>query len=265
VNIGGGLPKAFFADKYVVPTISNFSAYTFQTDARYAGDRNNQLNTFNALNRRDFPADSFVAGLAQTAVDAVGGAAQVQAAVASYSSSVTYPTPNPVAAALKMVAQIITTMPEANLLYVQMGGFDHHSNQIGNAQSPADKLVGPHATLLRYFSQGVNAFYQDLAEHGLADNVVIMEWSEFGRRPNENASSGTDHGTASNLFVIGNPVRGGIYGEQPSLETTALDGAGNLRFRVDFRAVYATILDKWLGVDSRSVLGGSFENVGFLG
>src|ERR1051325_1144645 len=105
-----------------------------------------------------------------------------------------------------------------------------------------------------------------MAGHGLADNVVVMTWTEVGRRPNENASHGTDHGTSNVMFIVGNPVRGGkLYGQQPSLEATALDSGGNMRFTLDFRAVYATILDRWLGADSRSILGASYENVGFLG
>jgi uncharacterized protein (DUF1501 family) len=263
VSVGGSLPKSLFGDKVVVPSISSFANYTYQTDARFPGDRNNQINTFNSTNRRTFTADSFIASVAGTSVDAVAGAAQVQAAVGTYTSSVVYPTPNPLAAALKMAAQIIITIPEANLLYVQMGGFDHHSQLIGNAETPTNKLIGQHNQLLTYFSQGVKAFYDDLTEHGLADKTVMMEWSEFGRRPQENASFGTDHGTSSQMFIIGNPVRGGIYGQQPSLSD--LDQAGNLKFKVDFRSVYATILDRWLGVDSRAVLGSQYENVGFLG
>ena len=266
VSVGNSLPKSFFADKVVVPSISSFANYTFQTDERNRGDRNNQVNTFHSTNRRDFPSGSFINAIADTGIDAADGASQLQTAVASYSSSVTYPTGNPLASALKMVAQIVTTVAEANVLYVTIGGWDHHSQEIGNAQNPTDKTVGQHDTLLGYVSQGIKAFYDDMAAHGLADNVMIMTWTEFGRRPNENASHGTDHGTANVMFVVGNPVRGGkIYGEQPSLEVAALDSAGNLKFTVDFRAVYATILDKWLGADSKSILGGSFENVGFLG
>ncbi|MFP5264652.1 MAG: DUF1501 domain-containing protein [Blastocatellia bacterium] len=266
VSVGNSLPKSLAADKVVVPSISNFANYTYQTDERNRGDRNNQVNTFHSTNRRDFPPDSFIRAIADTGVDAADGAAQLQAAVGTYSSPVTYPAGNPLASGLKMVAQIVTTIPEANLLYVTVGGWDHHSQEIGNAQSPTDKSVGQHATLLGQVSQGIKAFYDDMLAHGLADNVVIMTWTEFGRRPNENASHGTDHGTANVMFVVGNPVRGGkIYGEQPSLDVTALDSAGNMRFTLDFRAVYATILDKWLGADSRSILGGSYENVGFLG
>lgn len=265
VSIGNALPKSFFADKVVVPSLSNFATYTFQTDSRSPGDRNNQLNTFNALNRRSFPGNSFAAALATTGNDAVLGAAELQAAVARYSSTITYPTPNSLASALKMVAQMATTIPGANLFYVQMGGFDTHSDQIGVAAEPTNKLVGDHATLLRNFSQGVKAFYDDMAEHNLADDLVMMQWSEFGRRPNENASRGCDHGTSSVQFIIGNPIQGGLYGQQPSLEATALDRAGNMQFHVDFRATYATIIDKWLGADSREVLGAQYENIGFLG
>src|SRR6185295_14807104 len=143
-----------------------------------------------------------------------------------------------------------TTVPEASLLYVTLGPFDHHSDQISNANNHPDKFSGQHAGLLGWFSDAVKSFYDDMASHGLADNVVKMQWSEFGRRPNENASFGTDHGTAAPLFVIGNPVRGGFYGEQPSLAATELDLAGNVKFKVDFREVYATVLEKWLGADS---------------
>lgn len=267
-SIGNQLPKAFFGDKVVIPNITSFANYTFQTDARNRGDENNQVNTFNTTNRRDFPTGSFAEALAATGVDAVSGAAQVETAIATYTSPVTYPigtapNVNPLASALRMAAQLITTMPEANLLYVNFGGFDTHANQIGNQADPANKLVGDHATLLRYFSEAVKAFYDDLAAHNLADNTVLMQWSEFGRRPRENASFGCDHGTTSQMFIIGNPVKGGIYGTQPSL--TDLDQAGNMKFEVDFRSVYATLLDDWLGTDSQAVLGSRFENIGFIG
>lgn len=261
--LGSDLPKSLFANQVVIPNIASFSTYDYLTDPLYPGDRVNQINTFNQIYARTFPEGAFIAGLDNTGQDAVTGAAQVQAAVGSYSSTVTYPSGNPLASALKMAAQVITTIPGADLLYVQLGGFDHHSNQIGTNGDLTNKLTGQHASLLNNFSEGVKAFYDDMTQHGLADNVVLMQWSEFGRRPGENASFGTDHGTAAPLFVIGNPIVGGFYGQQPSL--TDLDNAGNIKFKVDFRSVYATILDRWLGADSNVVLGQSFEQVGFLG
>jgi uncharacterized protein (DUF1501 family) len=177
-----------------------------------------------------------------------------------------YPTNNPLATGLQMVAQLMTTVPEASLLYVQMGGFDNHSDQIGDRQGDrSNKRIGDHATLLKWFSEAVKLFHDDLTEHGLADDVLMMQWSEFGRRPGENASFGTDHGTAAPLLVMGNPVRGGLYGEQPSLAATELDPAGNVKFKVDFREAYATILDRWLGADSKAILGAQYPDVGFLG
>ena len=274
---GGGLPKAFYADKVVIPSIAPaggadpFVNYTFQTDPRFAGDRNNQVNTFKANSIRGFPAGSFTAALADAGFGAEAGATQLRAAVQNYTPGATYPTGNQPSAtavnfglALKMVAQIITTIPDANLLYVQLGGFDHHSQEIGTAaDSFRDKTKGALATLLKALSLGVKTFYDDLAAHGLADNVVMLGWSEFGRRVKENASVGTDHGTVEPLIVIGNAVHGGVYGEHPSLSD--LDNAGNMKYKIDFRSVYATILDKWLGADSQSILGSSYGDVGFLG
>jgi uncharacterized protein (DUF1501 family) len=260
------LPKSLGADRFVVPNIINFSFYNFLADPNYPGDYNNQLNAFNFAASRTMSAGSFLGAINGTAFESVRGAQQVQRSVSAYSSTVSYPTNNPLAVALQMVAQLMTTVPEASLLYVQMGGFDNHSDQIGDRQSNrSNKTVGDHATLLRWFSQAVKLFHDDLTEHGLADEVLMMQWSEFGRRPGENASFGTDHGTAAPLFVMGNPVRGGQYGETPSLAATDLDPAGNVKFTVDFREVYATILDSWLGADSRAVLGAQYSNLGFLG
>jgi uncharacterized protein (DUF1501 family) len=263
-SVGGVLPKTLYSNKVVIPSILNFALYDFTTDFNYPGDSNNQLNTFQRTAGRNLPTDTYNGAINSIGLEAVKGALQVKSSVANYSSSVTYAPDNPLAQGMKMLAQIITTIPGASLLYVSLGGFDHHSDQISHPNNRSDKFSGQHAGLLRWFSDAVKTFYDDMTQHGLADNVLMMQWSEFGRRPNENDSFGTDHGTAAPLFVIGNPVRGGLYGQQPSLAATNLDVAGNMRFTVDFRSVYATVLDKWLGIDSKTVLGASFENVGFL-
>ncbi len=260
------LPKSLGADRFVVPNIINFGLYNFLTDPAYPGDFNNQINTFNFAATRSMSTADFIGAINSVAFESVRGAQQVQRSVASYTSSISYPANNPLATGLQMVAQLISTVPEASLLYVQMGGFDNHSDQIGDRQADrSNKQVGDHANLLKWFSEAVNLFYEDMTEHGLADDVVVMQWSEFGRRPGENASFGTDHGTAAPILVVGNPVRGGLYGEQPSLAATELDPAGNVKFKVDFREAYATILDRWLATDSREILGAQYSNIGFLG
>jgi uncharacterized protein (DUF1501 family) len=108
----------------------------------------------------------------------------------------------------------------------------------------------------------VAAFYQDMTNQGKADQVLIMTFSEFGRRVKENAGRGTDHGTAAPLFVVGGKVKGGLYGQDPILST--LDDNGDLIFNIDFRAVYGTVIDGWLGGNSSRVLGGSFERLPFI-
>ena len=265
ISIGSlDLPKSLYAARFVVPNILNLDLYNFITDPAYPGDYNNQLNAFNVAAARSFAGDSLIGAVNKTAFESVSGAQQVQQAAGAYRSSVIYPTDNPLALGLKLTAQLLTTVPEAVILYVRLDSFDHHSDQIANHSGQPDRLAGQHFNLLRWFSQAVKLFCDDLTEHGLADRTVIMQWSEFGRQPNENASLGTDHGSAAPLFIIGNPVQGGLYGKQPSLAATALDVIGNLVFEVDFRAVYATILDRWLGANPAEVLGASYENIGFL-
>jgi uncharacterized protein (DUF1501 family) len=109
---------------------------------------------------------------------------------------------------------------------------------------------------------GLLAFYRDLAAHGNDKRVLTMTFSEFGRRVAQNASNGTDHGTAMPVFVAGASVRGGIYGDHPSL--TELDRGGNLLFGTDFRSVYATVIERWLGRSSADVLDGSFAPLAFV-
>jgi uncharacterized protein (DUF1501 family) len=263
-SVGGLLPKSFLSEKVVIPSILTFQLYDFLTDPVYVDDNADQLSTFE-MDTGGGSAGSMLAGAIDTiALNAVEGAIKVKAQVAGYSSPVQYPANNPLATALQMLAQILTTISESTLVYCSVGSFDHHAEQIDHPNGKPDRLSGQHARLLGWFSDAVNAFYDDMAAHGLADNTLIMQWSEFGRRVNENTSFGTDHGTAAPLFVIGNPVKGGIIGGQPSLDPIDLDAAGNMKFAVDFRSVYSTILDRWLGVDSASILGERFENLGFV-
>jgi uncharacterized protein (DUF1501 family) len=265
VSVGGTLPKSFFSNKVVIPNIANFNDLQFQTDGKYANGRANQMAIFNnAYGSRTFPDGTYISSLTSVGADAVNGAAQIKTATATYRAKVTYPNTG-LANGFQMLASIIATIPQASLLYVSMGGFDNHSSEIGIQGDMNNRLVGAHASLLKQFSDAMKAFYDDMTAFGLADNIVIMTWSEFGRRAGDNASNGTDHGTASPQFVIGNPVKGGaLYGAQPSLAATALDSGGNMQVAVDFRAMYATILDAWLGTDSQTILGQKYDHLGFF-
>ena len=162
-----------------------------------------------------------------------------------------YSSKNQLAAALQLAAELITTGTGVKLLHVTLGGFDTHYTELSR-----------HDDLMGYLDTALTAFYQDLAAHGAADRVLIATWSEFGRRPKENASAGTDHGAAAPLILIGDPLKGGIYGRAPSL--TDLDSTGNLKYQVDFRSVYQEILGGHLGADPKEILGGTFQKLGFV-
>jgi len=169
----------------------------------------------------------------------------------SDNAKLVYSSKNQLAAALQLAAELITTGTGVKLLHVTLGGFDTHYTELNR-----------HDDLMGYLDQAVSAFYQDLNAHGVADKVLVATWSEFGRRPKENASGGTDHGAAAPVLLIGNPVKGGIYGQAPSL--TDLDGTGNLKFSVDFRSIYQEILGGHLGADPKEILGDTFDKLGVL-
>ena len=160
---------------------------------------------------------------------------------------------------LEMVSKIIRAGQfNTKIFFVQQSGFDTHANQFeynGNTPDPANR--GTHATLMEEADAALDAFMMDMAISGNLDRVVLMSFSEFGRRPKENGSQGTDHGTANNLFVLGGEnVVGGVYGGQPDLDNLiGGNQGGNLQHQVDFRSVYSVLLRDWLGVDPEGIFG----------
>lgn len=152
---------------------------------------------------------------------------------------------------LKQIAQLIDAGLKTRIYYVSLDGFDTHARQADG-----------HAALLNELSSGVSAFVEDLARRGQLDRVLVLCFSEFGRRVRENASQGTDHGTAAPVFLAGGRVQPGIIGAQPSL--TDLDKEGDLKFHTDFRRLYATLLSQWLSCPIEPVLGKSYEPLAVL-
>ncbi|MBX2821718.1 MAG: DUF1501 domain-containing protein [Rhodothermaceae bacterium] len=163
-------------------------------------------------------------------------AAAVQEASQQGANAVEYPGGNPLANSLGIVARLIKGQLGAKIYHVTLGGFDTHANQ-----------AGVHANLLNNLSQGINAFLQDITEGGMQENVIVMTFSEFGRRVGQNGSFGTDHGTAAPLFLVGKGINGGLMGSAPDLED--LDNTGNMKHEIDFRTVYASILQNWFGIE----------------
>ena len=169
------------------------------------------------------------------------------------SNRVSYPG-NSLSQNLATIARLIRGGMASQIYHVTLGGFDTHAYQAGG-----------HANLLRQLAGATSSFLTDLASDGLDERVLVMTFSEFGRRIRENASRGTDHGTAAPLFVLGGGVEGGLIGEAPDLVN--LDGSANLVARRDFRSVYAAVLGGWFGLDSGAVtgiLGGPFSSLGIF-
>jgi uncharacterized protein (DUF1501 family) len=191
---------------------------------------------------------STAAFLMRTAMDAQVSSEQIRRAVGAR-PLVNYPNSS-LANQLSMVAKMIRAGMKTRVYYVTHGGFDTHSGQGG--------VNGRHSQLLGQFSQAMRAFYNDLDAQENAERVLTMSFSEFGRRVSQNASQGTDHGTAAPMMLFGPMVKAGVIGNQPSL--TDLD-QGDLKYQIDFRSVYAGILENWLQADSRVVLEDTFRTV----
>ena len=250
LDVGVQTPQALSALNAQVPTLADPRYYRIYPDPA-DGDRGNARMQALMKLYSSYPRTSpYAALLDATALGAQEGARQLSQAVQQYRPAVTYPA-GAFADGLKVLAEVIVQGLGLRVGYVTLGGFDTHANQ-----------KQTHAVLMKTLSEGVSAFYNDLKAHGKGDNVVIMTWSEFGRRVDENGSLGTDHGTAAPLFVLGKGVNRGFYGEPPDL--ASLDQNGNLKYTVDFRSIYATVLDRWLGASSKDVLGGTFGAQGFL-
>ena len=153
---------------------------------------------------------------------------------------------------LRMVAAMIRAGLPTRVYYVGLGGFDTHSNQPGR-----------HQGILREFTAAVAAFYRELRALGEDGRVLTLAFSEFGRRVAENASRGTDHGAAGPTFLFGNMIRPGVIGNHPNLDR--LDERGDVTYNVDFRSIYAAVLDQWLKCDSRKIFGRPFKAAAVLG
>ena len=198
------------------------------------------------------PADndgSTVEFLQRTALGAQMSSDRILEITRMTKSSVNYPT-SQLGNRLNLVSRLIAGGLPTRVYYVSQGGFDTHANQL-----PA------HERLMTDLNAAISSFVADLKAQGNFNRVLILSFSEFGRRVSENASGGTDHGAAAPLFVLGGGVKPGLYGKYPSL-TDLHDG--DLKFNTDFRSVYATVLEKWLGAPSGEILGRTFPLLPFI-
>lgn len=190
--------------------------------------------------------------LYKTMIDAKSSANYLYEKTQNYNSTQTYPTKNPLANQLKTIAQFINSGLDTKVYYASLVGFDTHASQVNKQDR-----------LLDVYANSVSAFVKDLKRNNSFKNTLILTFSEFGRRVKQNAANGTDHGAANNVFVIGeNLKKQGLYNDLASLSD--LDANGDLKYEIDFRTIYATILKKWLKVDDKRILNKSFNHLDFI-
>ncbi len=250
-NIGSELPESLLARHAFVPSIASIQSYGLQTDGAARGQATRRITDWVRLYASQAALGGALALVSETGTEAYRSSLDLGKSAAAYEAKATYPG-NALGTALKTSAQLLTSNLGTGICYVTTGGFDSHAGQAGSQPG-----------LLRGVSESIAAFYADLTARGMENDVLTLVWTEFGRRVRENGSGGTDHGTAGPVFLVGGGVRGGLYGETPSLRN--LDGGGDLKFNTDFRSVYATILERWFQADSKDVLGARFATLPMLG
>ncbi len=248
-------PLALAGAPVRVPSVTSLEDFQLKMAAASGADKDAQKGVITGLaSGGRHPPESgspnnLLDFVARTQMNTYASSEKLAALGKNYEPKVPYPQ-TAFANRLKLAAQLIDGGVGARVFYVSLDGFDTHAGQGGAA--------GAHANLLQQLSDGVSAFYRDLAERGHKYRLCIMTFSEFGRRGYENGSKGTDHGSGAPMLLVGGKVRSGVVGEHPSL--TKME-AGNLVHSTDFRRVYAAVLEHWLGVDAKAVLGDGFKPV----
>jgi len=253
VNFGRGLPRALAKDGVPVASVGDLETYGLLTGIEGTDQRSEALDVFGRMYSPAIGRGAVMDYIRNTGTDALKGADILATAPNMYTSNVEYSNTS-VGQYMKNIAQTHLAGFGTRVLYTTSpyNGFDTHANQ-----------AALQAGLWSDVSATIDTFMTDLRDHDASDNVTLLFFSEFGRRIVDNGS-GTDHGSAGVAFAVGEHVKGGVYGEYPSLERNKQEEGGNLKFNLDFRSVYTTILENWFDLDAKAIIGSSHEKVNFL-
>ena len=248
VNFGRGLPRSLAMPGVSVASVGALDTYGLYTGLSGAKNKDAMLDTvsriYQPMSAEGFPSQRML----ETGRGALDGADLLREAPRSYSSDVEYPEDNPIAQSLKGISQVMSAELGTRIYYAAHGSFDTHTAELVN-----------HALLWDQLSIAVSCFVDDLKQLGKSEETVIWMFSEFGRRVADNGA-GTDHGSGGAAFVIGDSVKGGLYGEYPKLGL-ADQLEGDVHFNTDFRQIYATLLEDVLDVESEPVLKQKFDKL----
>ena len=252
VNFGRGLPRALAAPGVPVSSVGDLDNYGLMTGIAEEQQRNQALEIFKQMYGHALGAGPVMDYLAQTAMDSLKGVDRLREVPAGYSSEVEYAS-NTVAKSLRDVARVHLADLGTRIFNVSQGGYDTHGNE-----------MPVHPGLLADLSGAIMDFFQDLRDHGASEEVVMLVFTEFGRRMRDNGS-GTDHGSGGGAFLIGERVKGGLYAEYPPLDPSQWLNGEDLQHTIDFRGVYGTVLEQWLGIEAAPIVGGDFEQIHPIG
>ena len=247
VNFGRGLPRALAAPGVPVASVGNLATYGVLTGIEGEDQRADALDVFSRIYSPTLGRSMVVDYLSQTGMDALKGADILSTAPENYSSTVEYGG-DVVGQYMKNIAQVHLAGFGTRIIYTTApyNSFDTHAGELA-----------AHAKLWTDTSNAISDFYDDLREHNASDNVLLLVFTEFGRRVHDNGS-GTDHGSGGMAFLIGDHVNGGLYGEYPSLEDSKLL-EGDMHFNNDFRGIYTSIIEDWMNMDAKPIVNGGFE------
>ena len=248
VNFGRGLPRALAVPGVPVTSVGNLENYGLMTAIDDNQDRNEALNVFKQMYAPAIGTGIVTDYLARTGLDVIKGADQLKKAPALYKSEIEYGNSS-IGQSLRDAARVHLANLGTRILYTAHGGYDTHANE-----------VPTHPQLLADLTRAISDFFDDLRSHDASENVTKLVFTEFGRRIKDNAS-GTDHGTGGGAFIIGDKVKGGLYSEYPSLDSNRWANGEDLEHTIDFRGIYGTILEQWIGIDATDIVGGSFEQI----
>jgi uncharacterized protein (DUF1501 family) len=250
VSMGPSLPRSLVAPGVPVACVAGpLERYGFLPQVQ-GNERAHVLDRFAKMYSPAIGSGPVMDYLSETAIDSLKGEDIIKVVPQTYSSTVQYPN-TPIARKLKGIAQTHIGEIGSRIFYCDHSTFDTHAGQSAG-----------HPVLWKAVSEGIEAFFADLREHNKSDNIIMLLFSEFGRRVHDNGS-GTDHGAGGVALVLGEKVKGGHYGEMPSMKPEHLV-QGDLNPNMDFRSVYSTILDKWLGLNPAPIVNGTFEKPAFL-
>ena len=251
VNIGRGLPRAMSKPGVPITSVGDLDNYGVMSGISAETERARALRAFEKMYSHAIGSGPVRDYVARTGMDIIRGADVLKKAPAGYVSDVEY-ADNPIARSLRDAARVHLADLGTRIIYAQHGGYDTHANELPT-----------HPRLLSELSGAIMDFFQDLRDHDASENVAMLVFTEFGRRVRDNGS-GCDHGAGGGSFVIGDRVNGGLHAEYPSLETDKLTD-GDLAHTYDFRGLYTTLLERWMGVEAAPIVGGRYEELPLFG